>query len=336
MLTYRCNLNCSYCFANEFVNKDNTDISFENFTKAIEFLTNESNVKIGLIGGEPTIHPKFLEILESLIINQKIDQVTIYTNGIELSNFINTISNPKVKLLVNLNNIKSIGEYNYNKIISNLDELIFNQNMKNRVNLGINLYDNDMDFEYILNVVKRYNMHRLRISLTVPDFSKYKCNSILDTFRNRKDFLLSFLSVLIDNDILPYYDCNKPPYCIWDENEKTYLEEKLKRFSGVENNLIGDQSFCYPVIDILPNLNAVRCFGMSDFTKINILDFQNITQLASFFLNEVDAFAYQVYKDLECSDCVTRKTRQCTTGCIGFKSKEIKMIKSYISGLNKI
>ena len=25
MLTYRCNLNCPYCFANEFVNKKNTD-----------------------------------------------------------------------------------------------------------------------------------------------------------------------------------------------------------------------------------------------------------------------------------------------------------------------
>ncbi len=29
MLTYRCNLKCPYCFANEFVNKKNTDISLK-------------------------------------------------------------------------------------------------------------------------------------------------------------------------------------------------------------------------------------------------------------------------------------------------------------------
>ena len=38
MLTYRCNLKCPYCFANEFVNKKNTDISLENFEKALDFI----------------------------------------------------------------------------------------------------------------------------------------------------------------------------------------------------------------------------------------------------------------------------------------------------------
>ena len=69
MLTYRCNLNCSYCFANEFVNKKNTDINVTNFRKAVEFFTRAGDVSIGLIGGEPTLHPAFDLFMEMLIAN---------------------------------------------------------------------------------------------------------------------------------------------------------------------------------------------------------------------------------------------------------------------------
>lgn len=334
MLTYRCNLKCSYCFANEFVNKENIDITEENFDKAIAFLTKDNSTRIGLIGGEPTIHPKFKNILDVLINNHKVEQVTVYTNGLEIDKYTNQLITSKIKLLINCNSPENIGKSNYEKMVKNIDNLIFNHYMKDRVNLGINLYSNDMNYDYIISLLKRYNMHRVRISLTVPDFSNYKCNSILKSFEERKEFLLFFLKKLTDENILPYYDCNKPPFCIWDEQEKKEVKNIVSKFGNIDTNLVGNKSFCYPVIDILPDLRAVRCFGMSDFLKVNILDFDNITELASFFLNEIDAFAYHIYKDENCSSCKLRKTRQCTIGCIGFKEKEIKEIKDHISYIN--
>ena len=79
MLTYRCNLHCPYCFANEFVNKQNTDISVSNFRKAVDFLTRTGTASIGLIGGEPTLHPAFQILMEMLIADRRISGVTLYT-----------------------------------------------------------------------------------------------------------------------------------------------------------------------------------------------------------------------------------------------------------------
>lgn len=140
--------------------------------------------------------------------------------------------------------------------------------------------------------------------------------------------MLKFLSDMRDNDILPYYDCNKPPYCIWDDNERSYLNDIVHHFN-VESNLIGDHSYCYPVLDILPDLRVVRCFGMSDFEKVKLEDFSDISEIASYFLNSVDAASYLIPSSSECVSCKKRQLRKCTTGCIGFKSNSISTLTEY-------
>lgn len=328
MLTYGCNLKCPYCFANEFVNKKSSYITLENFSEAVEFLTREDSTRIGLIGGEPTLHPQFKEFLELLINNHRVSEATIYTNGILLDKYIDQLSTPKFRILMNCNSPREIGEENFNKIRNNLACLINNHYMRNRINLGINLYDDNLDYTYIINLLKEFNLHRVRISLTVPDFSESNDIKVLDYFKKRKPFLLKFLADMKENNILPYYDCNKPPYCIWSDAEKKWLEDMVNQYH-VESNLVGNHSYCYPVIDILPDLRAVRCFGMSEYEKVNIKDFSGISELASYFLNRIDSASYLIPASEECIECKTRKTRKCTAGCIGFKSASIERLTKY-------
>ena len=75
MLTYRCNLNCPYCFANEFVNKKSNDITFDNFLSAVRFITKDGPAFLGLIGGEPTLHKDFKNILRVIIEDGKIKEI---------------------------------------------------------------------------------------------------------------------------------------------------------------------------------------------------------------------------------------------------------------------
>ena len=84
MITKRCNLNCGYCFANEFVNSDNsTDIDIDGFKKILDFILSDGSEKrIGLIGGEPTLHHRFGDILDILLSEERADRVILYTNGI--------------------------------------------------------------------------------------------------------------------------------------------------------------------------------------------------------------------------------------------------------------
>lgn len=329
MLTYGCNLKCPYCFANEFVNKKSDFITEENFIKAIDFLTREDIARIGLIGGEPTLHPKFKDFLEYLINNRRVAEATIYTNGLLLERYTNQIISPKFRLLVNCNSPKDIGEAQFEKVRNNVLTLINQHYMRDRINLGINLYSDNLDYSYIIDLLKECGLHRVRISLTVPDFSTCDDVNAIDYFKRRKPFLLEFLYRMQENTILPYYDCNKPPYCIWTDEEKEWLENMVNRYH-VESNLIGDHSFCYPVIDILPDLRAVRCFGMSEFEKVNIEDFDGVSEIASYFLNHIDSAGYKIPAANECKECRKRQLRKCTAGCIGFKSSKITKVNNFV------
>ena len=185
MLTYRCNLHCSYCFANEFVNKENTDITVRNFIKAVDFLTAAGKTSIGLIGGEPTLHPVFQLLMEMLINNPKVSKIVLYTNGLLMNQYIPQITHPKVAVLVNCNSPAVIGERAFSAMRDNLDTLIWKYYKRDSIHLGINLFSDDLDYSYVLDMLQHYKLNSLRISVTVPDFSSGSKTEPLEYFAKR-------------------------------------------------------------------------------------------------------------------------------------------------------
>ena len=324
MLTYRCNLHCPYCFANEFVNKDKTDISIKSFLEAVSFITREGESDVGLIGGEPTLHPGFQVIMELLIANPKVSRIVLYTNGLLMDQYIPQITHPKVRILVNCNSPLITGEKAYAHLQRNLDLMLMQYNMYGRLKLGINLYSDMMDYSYMLELLQRYHLPRVRISLAVPDFSGINSIDVIQYFTSHKQFLMRFFRDMDSIHVLPHYDCNHPPYCIWTDEEKEWLEAYVARYPESNGNIASRDAVCVPAIDILPNLQAVRCFGMSDFMKVPISDFRNASDLKRYFLNEIDSNACKISACNECRECYDRKTGHCYAGCIGFKASGIR------------
>lgn len=333
MLTYRCNLNCPYCFANEFVNKENLDISDENFDKAVDFLTNCGVDDVGLIGGEPLLHKNFKSIIIKLINNPRIKTIRVYTNGLLMDKFIPELVSSKVRMLVNCNSPFQIGSENFEKLVNNLEIFLMQYHMRNRMNIGINIYRHDMDYKYIINILQKFNLHKIRISITVPDFSKEKTTNAIEFFDNWKVFLMEFFKHMDEIQVVPYYDCNKPPYCIWNEEEKKWLEGYVSKYPIKETNLVGNHSFCHPVIDILPNLEAVRCFGLSHMERVKLNEFDSLDEIIQYFRGKVDGFAYCISAADVCRNCHTKDTGECTSGCLGFKLEKINKAQKYIGEL---
>lgn len=83
VITNNCNLNCSYCFTRNKINNVNDFISIEELYNILKFLNNEKN--IGLIGGEPTLHPDFENIVKILAEQNK--NILLFTNGVYLLNY---------------------------------------------------------------------------------------------------------------------------------------------------------------------------------------------------------------------------------------------------------
>lgn len=337
MITDRCNLHCAYCFANEFVNKKASDMTTENFRKALDFAVNgDKCAHIGIIGGEPTLHRHFSDFLKILIFDNRVFSATIYTNGLAIDGFLDDLANEKFGILINCNSPLDIGDYNYKCICDNIDRIINERDMRERISLGINFYRNNQDYEYILKLLKKYDFHHVRISVSVPK-SIGVCGegSALSYFMMMKPLLMRFFSDALKNGIIPHYDCNKMPVCLINKPESDSILELIKPNSvraDIEKrsniSIFSDIVNCTPVVDILQDLTAIRCFGLSEYSKVNIEDFRNIVDLRNYYCNEFDVFAYQTTSNSDCVSCYRRRTQRCMGGCLIFKIDDILNLKA--------
>ena len=73
-ITRICNLQCNYCFAKDSLSETHQPgsqklISLKSFENHLDFLDRSNIDQIRLIGGEPTMHPQFDEIIEGVFDN---------------------------------------------------------------------------------------------------------------------------------------------------------------------------------------------------------------------------------------------------------------------------
>lgn len=324
MLTKQCNLHCSYCFANEFVNQQTDIMSFDNFMNCLQFLSTDPNERIGLIGGEPTLHPDLKRMLVALI-DSPFRSVCLFTNGLLLEPYFNELRNSKFLILINMNEPDIVGNQRYANVIKNCERMIKQFYMRDQVSFGINLYKYNMSFEYILDVLKRFQQKKLRISVSVPNIDEKRQMDPLEYFWKIKDTVRKLVKSLLEMGIAPQFDCNYIPYCLQTEEDKVLFmqyKEVLQR-----SNLVKSPPICSPVLDILPDLRVVRCFGLSGLYKVNLLDFRNVAEIKRHFEMEIDALAYHILPNENCRKCHDYIVGRCSCGCYAYRQTSIKRLR---------
>lgn len=329
-LTRKCNLKCPYCFADEFVNKENEEFSIENFKKVVEFIKADGTNRIGLIGGEPTVYSHFKEVIEILNADEKIKTVIIYTNGLNLDKYLDILGNEKIHFLINCNSASDIGEVMYEKLKSNIKAI---KEVNKNFTLGINIYSKNMDYQYIFELLKIADSHTVRFSTALPNDTKEHTNDILAGFKEMKPVLRNFWLDCKKNDISPNNDCNSIPDCLLDVEDKRVLLELAQIGKKYEcSNPILSCRTCSPVIDILPDMTAVRCFGLSKYMKASINNFKSLDKLISWFYNKIDLYARLAYVNSECENCKHRLYNRCGV-CFTYKIHKFDKIKELVRSI---
>ncbi len=334
MINNYCNLNCEYCFVDNSVKEKPQSISLYDFQKIILFLTKGQReiVRVGVIGGEPTLHPEFREIIKNITTNPQA-RAFIFTNGILLDKYYDVFSDPSVRFLLNLNNPTLIGKEKYQKIINNLDCFVEkNSGTEEKMTIGVNIYGKEKKYDYIIDAIKRYQLRKVRIGITIPINSRKNKIDHLDYFLQLKPTLLNFLEKLRENNIMPEYDCNGFPVCLLEKEEKAWLQEFWELEKGDYCNIL-DGPNCKPVVDILPDLTAVRCFGLLNEIRVPIFNFDNIGALIRYFESVYDSFSYQTMASEKCKECSLPDRKECTGGCLLFKIEKMKKAKEDIRNI---
>lgn len=315
MINEVCNQKCPYCFASEFVNIRKNNISFENFVKASNFILTETDEqrrgKIGIIGGEPLLHPYFNKFIHYLVNRDDVKRITIYTNGVLLEECIDVILHDKIGLLINVNSPDDVGLGNFNKTEKAINLLVNRYEKHNRLTIGLNIYDN-IDYSFFVELAEKYKMQRVRLSIVVPAHG-YAKNGF-EHFIALKNKVLEITKALLVRDIKFGFDCNWPVQCMWTQEEIDDM--MLMGLCSTSRDLIPlSHGCCTPVVDILPDLMAIRCFGLSDKTKMSIDQFATIMELRQHYQMNTDSILVQNPLLDKCLKCDLFKNK-CYGGCL--------------------
>lgn len=311
-LLNRCNLRCPYCFADNYIDNERSDITKETFLRLLDFSAPDGEV--GIIGGEPLVHKDFDELMCLALSDFRFRKITVFTNGIFLDKHQEALNDTRISVLVNANSKKDIGKSAFEKMERGIALLL--EKTRASVSLGINVYEVGQDFSDFLYLVRKYNFKKIRVSVVIP---KEKTGSGIDYFIRMKPTLLNLYGELKNSGVCPCYDCNAIPECVYTDTEMAFLET-LPFANDFEREIfLGKRSVCSPVVDLYPDMTATRCFGCYGLGRVDIREFDNIFDLKNYFFKEIDARLVHPYAWEKCKSCYKYKTFACFGGCLCYK-----------------
>lgn len=317
-VTNYCNLKCPYCFADDMIQEKTVSISMDDYCKILEFVSRTPNNHVGIIGGEPCLHPQFDEIIKETnkYCRECNTDATLFTNGIELDKYIPLLGE-RIGILINCNDPKYQKEELFQKQRACLDHLYelswFNDGHGgSKANCGCNVHPGQDTYDFIWEIVERYKLDHIRCSVVSPGGCYKSMRTDKEGYYNKmKPIFINFVKEAAKHHCKLNMDCGHIPMCYFNREEKELLEANCM-------NLYSE--WCNPVIDITPDFRATACFGSYD--PVDIRDFNNIMELDRYLLLTKNAPKAEANCTGRCTTCKKHDLKQCQGGCLGFADVE--------------
>lgn len=308
VVTNYCNLQCPYCFANRYITEEEKqNITIEELNKILEWLGKTHPSRIGLIGGEPTIHPEADKIFARAkeFAKERNSGVVLFTNGIKLYDYANHFDE-HFHALINVNHPDVLGDKKWSDLERSLRRVNTRGEIKS-INIGINLYPNMYGYDYIFELAKKYSFERIRTSYVAPtcQFSDVDKD---EYYTSAKDIFIPFVEKAKSLGIRVGIDCNHIPLCYFTDEEKESI------MCATENW----HSYCNPVVDITPDMKGTSCFGAYDL--VDLSRFDNIQEAERYLMFKKMYPKAKANSGGKCADCSKFENLSCQGGCLAFSN----------------
>jgi radical SAM protein with 4Fe4S-binding SPASM domain len=310
ILTTDCQRRCKYCFA-----KDNkkTPMQFEKeaFIKAVEWITKDNYMipRIGLLGGEPTLHPDFLYFIDYLM-SRKLNTV-VFTNGmVEEYSFYNNIINIAHKNGVrhssSLGFCLNVNEKKYRTEKEEILQKTFINTLGKVSSLSFNIFEPEFDPYFLIEYILQYKcMKNIRLGLAAPLGNRNKFLKIED-FKTVAEKLVEFVKEATRNNITVGFDCGFTK-CMFSDIDQNVLHKLKVETWGF---------MCNPTLDIYPNLDVTYCYPLSGILKEKMDNWESAMELYIHWEDVIKEYE-NIYN--ECESCTYFKTQICNGGCKAHK-----------------
>ncbi len=291
-------------------------MSWDNIIYTLDFYHANGLKDVSYLGGEPTVHPDFVEIIDYTLNRGFV--VKIFTSAIMPEEKMNRLYEviEKHKAFDRIHFVCNANDPKYNK--PKEWELIekFYKKFSNLIVQGFNIFEDDFDMTFLFDNVVKYGLRPfLRIGITHKILGAQSNMCITpDKYPAVVKRLKHFLPFAQAAQVAYNIDCGLP-MC-------AFSDEDLGVFSRANTNFSWK---CSPVLDIGPDMTIWPCFPLSDMNTKTLFDFNSISDIMAYFSNiiaEQRGNNNGIY--VECDTCRQLETNICTGGCQSYVLQRAK------------
>lgn len=306
LVTARCNRRCTFCFAQRRISemiqeKDKgLNMSREDIRYTMDFMERTDERALRLLGGEPTLHPEFVDIVNEALARHF--HIHVFTNAMmskEIADFLASLPKDRLSILCNISPQANDTERQISLRNYALDRL------GDRVTLGITVTEPEFDYEFLLDHIRRFKLRKsIRIGVAQPIVGKDNVYLKTSDYRAAGRSIANMARACVKSDVLIGFDCGMT-LCMFSEEELGVLATSSEGYS----------SLCDPIIDIGPNLDVWHCFPLSEVLMTNMRHFKTRREMVNYYRMLITP-----YKNLgcrpECLRCDYKRRGQCFGGCM--------------------
>lgn len=309
LLTQQCVRSCPYCFAKKHMADSEPDdiLTWDNMIYIADLMESSGEMGLSLLGGEPTLHPHFVDFVMYLL--ERRFHVNVFTSGIlsekmftEVERALSAVSPDRFSFVCNVNNPDKTS-------FSELENVRrFLKAFGHLSTPGFNIYKPDFNIDFIFQYINEYGLHRhIRMGLAHPIPGQHNVYVPIEKMSQMAETVISYLPVLERMKVKAGFDCGFP-LCIFTEEQ---IGKLFKHNSG-------RLSFgCGPAIDIGPDMTVWGCFPLSNIHKKSLYEFNSLNEIRDYYRNLHQKVRNEVAGILnECDDCVFREEQLCQGGCL--------------------
>ncbi len=283
-------------------------MSLEMIDKLIEFHKKSKLPHVSLLGGEPTIHKHFPDIVQRVLDSGF--PIRIFSGGLiphKARKFLAGCDPLKIDIIVNLSDVQSCRPGEYDRIINSIEKL------SQFCSLSYTISRPDFAYDFLIDVIKKTSCRpTIRISMELPMLTDPDPRLPPSQYRIVGQRIFEFVAAANKSDIVVGFDCGFV-LCMFTPEElgQLYLWNTHMAFR------------CDPIIDIDPDGEIWSCFATTGLHRAHIEEFETRQEMVHYFKTRQGPYrTFGVFE--ECTDCLYKARGQCGGGCLSFVVKSFE------------
>ncbi len=303
ILTHQCNQHCPFCFTGFAAQKAARQmVSLQQYKEMLAFLRVNNLPQIRLLGGEPTLHPQFADILHLAL--QEGKQIVLFSNGLIPENALKEITNAAASesLIVLININVYFQNLPNSKVTDRIKQVL--AKLGGNCQLGYTIHTHQLPAMEIFEHIQKYGLIKsLRLGLAQPiGHNNQFLLPCSYPFIGEK--IIDAAQKALHNNIKIELDCGFVR-CMFPEQSQPLFPD-------------GDASsafHCNPIIDLDVDGSALACFPLSQELRLPDALANPREEIIGFFNSKLQNLrGLGIYP--ECSQCTFLATQECNGGCL--------------------